>query len=348
MPRFIDLTGKRFGRLTVVERANKPGEGPYTKWLCECDCGNKKIYTTAELRSKGVVSCGCWQRQNAAENLNRMHRSAKLGLVAGTNISRISSDTVPRNNSTGYTGVSAVRMGNGQIKYHAYYYLQGKRHNLGMFDTPEEASNVREKAVEAARAPILEAYQKGTMERRCAVCGNVFMPNNARQITCSNDCARKRHNAQVAAYQRSKYIRNKAPKKKAVTEREAATMERIPCVYYRSGRWIAVPKNQYIGSFDTQEEAAAAVEQYKADHPEYKPHKRYDAQEGTNNGRDPNLDKSPIPYVHYAKKRWVASPNSKYIGSFDTQEEAAEAVEKYKAEHPEFKPRAKRRRKTNE
>lgn len=348
MPRFIDLTGKRFGRLTVVERANKPGEGSSPTWLCKCDCGNTKIINGKSLRNGTTVSCGCWQRENSPRNMTRTHKDAKMGMVAGTNISHIKTHAVYRNNTTGHTGVYARRGENGQIKYRAAYQLQGKMHILGTFDTIEEAARVRDKAVEAARAPILEAYQKGTMERRCAVCGNVFMPNNARQITCSHDCARKRHNAQVAAYQRSKYIRNKAPKKKAVTEREAATMERIPCVYYRSGRWIAVPKNQYIGSFDTQEEAAAAVEQYKADHPEYKPHKRYDAQEGTNNGRDPNLDKSPIPYVHYAKKRWVASPNSKYIGSFDTQEEAAEAVEKYKADHPEFKPRAKRRRNPNE
>lgn len=36
MPNRIDLTGKRFGRLTVIEYAGK------SKWICKCDCGTIK------------------------------------------------------------------------------------------------------------------------------------------------------------------------------------------------------------------------------------------------------------------------------------------------------------------
>ena len=38
MGKFIDLTGQKFGRLLVLERAeNKYGR---TAWKCKCDCGN--------------------------------------------------------------------------------------------------------------------------------------------------------------------------------------------------------------------------------------------------------------------------------------------------------------------
>jgi hypothetical protein len=37
MPKFIDLTGQKFGRLMVIKRA--PNKNNRTAWLCECECG---------------------------------------------------------------------------------------------------------------------------------------------------------------------------------------------------------------------------------------------------------------------------------------------------------------------
>jgi hypothetical protein len=54
----VDLTGKRFGRLVVIEKTNKKGKAAY--WLCKCDCGNEKIVKGYHLRAKHVVSCGCY------------------------------------------------------------------------------------------------------------------------------------------------------------------------------------------------------------------------------------------------------------------------------------------------
>lgn|SRR5882724_1079988 len=53
----LDLSGKRFGRLLVVERsANK---GRYIAWLCQCDCGNTSRIVSFSLRSGATKSCGC-------------------------------------------------------------------------------------------------------------------------------------------------------------------------------------------------------------------------------------------------------------------------------------------------
>lgn len=41
----IDLTGKKFGRLTVLSRYKENTRG-YAQWLCKCDCGNTKIVRT--------------------------------------------------------------------------------------------------------------------------------------------------------------------------------------------------------------------------------------------------------------------------------------------------------------
>lgn len=61
----IDLTGKRFGRLTVVEYAgtNKVGKSSAVTWHCKCDCGNDTIVMTNHLRTGNTSSCGCFVRE---------------------------------------------------------------------------------------------------------------------------------------------------------------------------------------------------------------------------------------------------------------------------------------------
>jgi hypothetical protein len=53
-----DLTGQKFGRLTVLELARKSASGK-TRWLCECECGNTNIVQTGNLNSGHTKSCGC-------------------------------------------------------------------------------------------------------------------------------------------------------------------------------------------------------------------------------------------------------------------------------------------------
>jgi hypothetical protein len=61
-----DLTGKRFGRLTVLEFDHK--DKYYNSyWKCRCDCGNELIATAGRLRSGHSKSCGCYSRERAAE-----------------------------------------------------------------------------------------------------------------------------------------------------------------------------------------------------------------------------------------------------------------------------------------
>lgn len=58
----IDLTGERFGRLTVVKRAESRilSNGKHvTRWLCKCDCGNETIVASSSLVTGLTKSCGC-------------------------------------------------------------------------------------------------------------------------------------------------------------------------------------------------------------------------------------------------------------------------------------------------
>lgn len=57
--RIMDLLGKRFGKLIVVERVDKPGQDGFFTWKCICDCGNEKLADGYTLRKGLVTSCGC-------------------------------------------------------------------------------------------------------------------------------------------------------------------------------------------------------------------------------------------------------------------------------------------------
>ena len=66
MPGLIDLTGQKFGLLTVLERAENKGK--QTQWLCECQCGNKKIVYATNLRRGLTTSCGCYRKEKLSMN----------------------------------------------------------------------------------------------------------------------------------------------------------------------------------------------------------------------------------------------------------------------------------------
>jgi len=56
--KFNDLTGRRFGRLLVVERAANRKKHVY--WRCKCDCGNEVEVRGDALTRGPTVSCGCY------------------------------------------------------------------------------------------------------------------------------------------------------------------------------------------------------------------------------------------------------------------------------------------------
>ena len=79
--KFNDLTGQRFGRLVVVERAGRyvsPNrKQTHSTWLCKCDCGNSTIVRANQLRSGGTQSCGCLHKETFT---NKTHGERKTPL----------------------------------------------------------------------------------------------------------------------------------------------------------------------------------------------------------------------------------------------------------------------------
>ena len=71
MPSFIDMSGQRIDRVTVVRRV---GTTHYRApiWECKCDCGKIFYETRGNLLSGKVTSCGCKRRERALLQ-NRKH-----------------------------------------------------------------------------------------------------------------------------------------------------------------------------------------------------------------------------------------------------------------------------------
>jgi hypothetical protein len=82
-----DLTGKRFGKLVVIKRADdyvQPSGKHRIRWLCKCDCGNIKVINGKDMVKGETKSCGCLHREkvsthNLSKNLlyDVLHRMYK-------------------------------------------------------------------------------------------------------------------------------------------------------------------------------------------------------------------------------------------------------------------------------
>jgi len=64
---FEDLTGRRFGRLVVIDFVGKNEDG-LTIWRCRCDCGKEVVAYRANLVRGFTKSCGCLRRDSLIGN----------------------------------------------------------------------------------------------------------------------------------------------------------------------------------------------------------------------------------------------------------------------------------------
>jgi len=144
-PELKDYIGKRFGKLTVVEYAEKK-RGMH-HWLCRCDCGNETVVGQTPLQNGKTKSCGCIQREMYKKNLI---------LVDGTSVRKLESvkKTTLSSNTSGYNGVYLNRKIG---KWSAQITFKGRTYYLGSFDNIEDAVKAR-KTGEEMHDDFLEWY----------------------------------------------------------------------------------------------------------------------------------------------------------------------------------------------
>ena len=150
-----DLTGKRYGRLTVKhllnERKNKK-----RVWQCVCDCGNEINVITEALQCGDTQSCGCLKKNIETINLRTKFDDKRVDGVALPLLTA----KVRKDSTTRVKGVSPKKNKSGTISYNAYITIKGKRINLGTRTTIEEAAELRRKAEIKYIDPLINKTKK--------------------------------------------------------------------------------------------------------------------------------------------------------------------------------------------
>lgn len=77
MPRYEDLTGQKFGKLTVLEVTNDKTSDGRRIWKCQCECGNIKFTSCQNLKRGHCTSCGCKNK----DQITALGKSRALNLI---------------------------------------------------------------------------------------------------------------------------------------------------------------------------------------------------------------------------------------------------------------------------
>lgn len=148
--RLSDITNKKFGRLTALYPTDKRDKKGSVYWHCRCDCGNEADVTYDALVYGNYKSCGCYNRE-IRESIHE-----KLTFVDDTCLDLLGKRKLRSDNSSGFRGVSIRENG----KWKAHIGLQGKRYNIGTYDTFEEAVAARLEAERILHDGFVDEYAK--------------------------------------------------------------------------------------------------------------------------------------------------------------------------------------------
>ena len=147
----VDLTGMRFGKLTVLCPAENIGTR--TAWVCRCDCGRETVARTVRLRDGHCRTCGCDRPQ--VDTLPGAYGRASLTYVDGTCVEMLAAKTVRSNNSSGVPGVDWRAC---KQTWRAAICFKGRRYYLGSYRRFEDAVKARKRAEEELFEPFLREF----------------------------------------------------------------------------------------------------------------------------------------------------------------------------------------------
>lgn len=150
-----DLTGKVFGKLTVLgrsERRNSRGARTTPQWECRCECGAITYKATDTLTNPSVSMCAA-----CAAKYSSSKARAAAGFTEGTQLSKICDITPGAANTSGYRGVYYESR---YDRWRAEIRFKRKRYYLGTYKCKEDAVKARQKAEEELYGAFLASYER--------------------------------------------------------------------------------------------------------------------------------------------------------------------------------------------
>lgn len=144
----VNITGQKFGRLTVLHATDMRDRKGSVIWHCRCDCGNEIDATQDNLVYGNYRSCGCL-RQEIWKNIpNQLHR------IDGTCIEWLEHRKHRSDNTSGFRGVSLGKNGT----YRVTIGFKKERFYIGSFKTFEQAVEHRLEVEELIHDGFVKAY----------------------------------------------------------------------------------------------------------------------------------------------------------------------------------------------
>ena len=135
--RIDDLTGRKFGHLTVLRYAGQ-AKDHHAQWLCQCDCGSEPIIVVSNnLKRKHTTSCGCVRdqvlREFAPKNGTHYKRHTRLYSIWADIKQRCENQNHPRFKD--YGGRNVLMCDEWKNNFEAFYewaVLNGYQENLSI------------------------------------------------------------------------------------------------------------------------------------------------------------------------------------------------------------------------
>jgi len=146
MSKAIDLTGKRYGRLTVIKQAGRAKNGNM-RWLCRCDCGNSKVVDGYNLRSGQSESCGCLRKEKSKQSIQN-NPQTKVYIGNASVLKKTWHPTSHDLRSSNKSGVTGVSFDQCQQRWVARLYFHGRYVLNRMYVHKEHAIAARRQAEE--------------------------------------------------------------------------------------------------------------------------------------------------------------------------------------------------------
>jgi len=148
---FVDLTGRKVGRLTVLKLSDTK-LGKSIAWDCLCDCGKMTKVRMDGLKYETTKSCGCYGREI---NIKSLKAVSDKRHIEGTYIPALGGK-IRANNVSGTTGVSYDSSRN---MWCAAIVFKKKTYHLGRYKKKDDAIKARKEAEDRLHGDFLEWYQ---------------------------------------------------------------------------------------------------------------------------------------------------------------------------------------------
>lgn len=144
----VDLSGRRFGRLVVIDRAKRKSRRVF--WRCQCDCGKEIITTSDHLNQGYTISCGCAR----SDGIKRARKSLLITKAIDGVPVPLLTKKVRIDSHSGQKGVY-FRKKDG--KYRAIITLKGKQYHAGDFESLKDAVAARKRLEDKYHKPYIDA-----------------------------------------------------------------------------------------------------------------------------------------------------------------------------------------------